>query len=167
MKHNIFMFGRLLTIKKSTWLMASLVVNALLFIGSSLWLVFVVAEYDSIFFLFCLFTGIHQIIRSCLFKFDSSCYLGVALLLVGFFYFLSKVLGVYWLYSVFIVLAFAFASFVVGVFYHQPFQIFLSILLYFVSIGLLLFLLKIISLWIFVAILIITVLLFIVRFISL
>lgn len=161
------MNGRFLSIKKSTWLMISLVCNSIIFAGLFVLLLCLNKDYNAGFFFFCIGTGIHQIIRGALFKLDSSCYFGTLLFLVGGFYFTTIWFDIVWLYPVFVVVAFAFASIVVGVFYREPFQIFLAISLIFVSIGLLLFLLKIISIWIFVAIIAGCVLLLIVRFFTL
>lgn len=166
-RNNTNMKGRIFSIKKSTWLMISLILNIVIFLTLSIFSIVIDADYDNIFFLFCLGTGIHQIVKGVLFKFDSSCYLGISLLLVGFFYFFSKMIGILWLYPVFILLSFSFSSFSIGYFFKQPYHFFLSISLFFVCLGLLLFLFKIISVWFFVAILVCCVLLLIVRFLTL
>lgn len=161
------MTGRFLNVKKSTWLMMSLIFNLMVFAGLSIFFAVKFKDFNNAFFFFCIATGFHQVFKSMLFKFDSSCYFGILLLLIGVFYLLLKYLLVLWLYPSFIVFAFAIASFITGCFYKEPFQLFLSLSLFFVSIGLLLFLLKIISIWIFVAILVASVLILIIRFFSL
>lgn len=161
------MRGRILNIKKSTWLMISLLLNLFIFGGLSLYSILAFRYFDNVFFIFCITTGAHQIIKSALFKFDSSCYFGVLLLLIGGFYFVVNYFQIEWLYSVFVLFSFAFASFTVAIFYRQPFQIFLSFSLYFIALGLLLFVLKAVSVWIFVAIVVSSVLLLIVRFVTL
>ena len=160
------MRGRILSIKKSTWLMISLAVNVVIFSGLSIFSMAIWNNFDNAFFFFCLGTGLHQFIKSLLFKYDSSCFFGVLLFLIGFFYFFVNYFMIEMLYPVFIILAVAFSSFTVGLYYNEPFQIFLSLSLFFVSIGLLLFLLNIISVWIFVAITAGFVLLLIIRFLT-
>jgi len=161
------MEGRILTVKKSTWLIVSLVFNFLLFLGMSIVSFIYTKNINSAFFFFCIATGIHQIIKSILFKFDSSCFLGTMLFLIGLFYFFADMFDIFWLYPVFIVVSIVFSSMTVGIYFDQPFQIFLSFSLYFVGIGLLFFLLKIFSIWIFVAICVVSVLLLIIRFLTL
>lgn len=161
------MRGRLLSIKKSTWLLISLILNFMAFFTMSAVSIAVWKEYDAVFFLFCGFTGIHQIFKSILFKLDSSCYLGLVLLLIGLFYFLCKPLNLVWIYPVFILLSLSFASLTVAYFFKEPFQYFLSFSLFFVGIGVLLFLLKIISVCFFVAISLISVLILVIRFFTL
>lgn len=161
------MRGRFLSIKKSTWLMISLSINTVLFLFLSIFSIAKWQDFDNAFFFFCIGTGVHQIIKSLLFKLDSSCFFGVLLFFIGVFYFFAGYFAIDWLYGVFIILAFAFASFTTGLYYDEPFQIILSLSLFFVAIGLLLFLLNVISTWIFVAIVAATVLLLVIRFFTL
>jgi len=161
------MEGRILTVKKSTWLIVSLVFNFLLFLGMSIVSFIYTKNINSAFFFFCIATGIHQIIKSILFKFDSSCYFGVLLLLIGGLYILSFYYQILNFYTVFIVLSFSFASFCAYSFFNQPFQLVLALSLFFVSIGLLLFLINLISVWIFVAIILLSVILLVVRYFTL
>ncbi len=159
------MRGRILGIKKSIWLIVSIVLNGILFATCSLF-AGLNGRYNDIFFIFCIATGVHLFFKSLLFKFDSSCYFGFALLMVGALYFISKFLNIYNLYPAFVIISFALSSLITGIVYKQPFQIFLAISLFFVSLGLTLFLLKFISVWIFVAFVVIGVLLLIVRFLT-
>lgn len=160
------MRGRILRVKKSAWLIISFVCNLIAFLAFSLVSVLMLKDIDAVFFLFCFFTGIHQIVKGFMFKLDSSCYLGHILFFIGCFYFLCLGLSIKWVYPVFIVLAFAFSSFIVGVMFREPFQLFLSLSLLFVGISLLLFLMKLISIWIFVAIILLSMLLLFIRFLK-
>ena len=157
------MRGRVLGIKKSIWLILSLVINAIIFATLSAFAL-MNGKYNDIFYIFCLSTGIHLFFKSLLFKFDSSCYFGLTLFMVGATYFLAQYFQVYYLYPAFIIISFAVSSLITGIVYKQPFQIFLAISLFFVSLGLVLFLLKFISAWIFVAFAIVGVLLLVIRF---
>lgn len=161
------MKARVLSIKKSTWLGISLVVNIFLFMTSSVLFCYFLKNYNLCFFIFCLFIGLHLILKSLLFKFDSSCYFGVLLFLVGFLYIFAFWFNVLNFYPIFVLLSFSFASFCAYVFFEQSFQLFLALSLFFVTIGLLLFLIKLISVWIFVAIIGVSVILLIVRYFTL
>lgn len=161
------MTGRIFSIKKSTWLIVSLLINSFLYLGISIPFVVIYKDYNSIFFIFCLVTGFHQVFKSVLFKLDSSCFFGFVLFLVGFFYFYCLFFSLIWLYPSFLVLSFAIASLITGYFYKQSFHIFLALSLYFVGLGLLLFLFNLISLWIFLAILLSGVLLLVIRYFTL
>lgn len=146
------MQGSVLSVKKSTWLLVSIIINTILFILGSIISVFVYNQYDAWFFLFCIFVGFHLLLKSIFFKFDSCCYFGSLLVFVGIFYFYLLVLNLSWLYPVFIVLSFSVASFLTAYFFYQPFQYILALSLFFVTIGLIFFLIKAISIWIFLAI---------------
>lgn len=161
------MNGRFLSIKKSTWLIISLVLNGTLFCAFSTVLVFTKKNPDGLFFLFLLFSGAHQLVRSALFGYDSSCFLGVLLVMVGLSYFYSIYFEIHWLFDVFIIFSCSFSCFSVGVLFHQYFQTFVAFSLFFVGIFLLLFKLGILSTLIFVAIILLDVLILIIRFITL
>jgi len=161
------MRARVLKIKKSTWLNISLAVNVLLLVTVSVLFCLFLENYNLWFFIFCFFVGLHLINKSLLFKFDSSCYFGVLLLLIGGLYILSFYYQILNFYTVFIVLSFSFASFCAYSFFNQPFQLVLALSLFFVSIGLLLFLINLISVWIFVAIILLSVILLVVRYFTL
>ena len=105
------MRARVLKIKKSTWLNISLAVNVLLLVTVSVLFCLFLENYNLWFFIFCFFVGLHLINKSLLFKFDSSCYFGVLLLLIGGLYILSFYYQILNFYTVFIVLSFSFASF--------------------------------------------------------
>lgn len=150
--NNIFMRGRLFSIKKTTWLKLSFILNLILFIVTTTVTLLFTRQYDLWFFIFCIFIGVHLIIRGALFKFDSSCYFGYLLLFVGAFYIYCLHLNILSFYSVFVIIAFALASLFTAHFYRQTFHYFLSFSLLFLSIGLILYLINLISLWIFLAI---------------
>lgn len=158
------MNGRLLNIKKSTWLYVSLVINAILFLSLSMFFSITYGEYQAIFYFFCICTGLHQMVRSALFGYDSSCYLGVLLFFIGLFYFWAVYFEITWLYVAFIALSFAFSSFSTGIWFKQPFQIFLSCSIFFEFILIILLKFNIFSLWIFVAISVANVLVLVVKF---
>ncbi len=161
------MRSRIFSIKKSSLLMFSAVINGALFIGGSLVSALVFNLYNAWFFIFCLSVGLHLIIKSLLFKYDSSCYFGIILFLIGNFYFYCLLFDILFLFPVFILLAFAGASVVTFYFFKQPYHLFLALSLFFVIIALLFFLLNKISIWIFLAIVGLSVLLLIVRYFTL
>ena len=161
------MKARVFTIKKSTLLNLSLAINFLLFVVASVLFCLFLENYNLWFFLFCVFVGLHLINKSVLFKFDSSCYFGVLLFLIGFLYFVALYFNIFNFYPVFVLSAFSFASLFTYAFFKQPFHLFLALSLFFATIGLLLFLLKFISVWIFVAIIAVSVILLIVRYFTL
>ena len=160
------MRGRIFTIKKTTILRLSFIINLLLFVASSLISFFVIKNYNLWFFMFCLFIGLHLIIRSFLFKFDSSCYFGFLLLFVGIFYLYCLFFNLS-MYPLFILLSFSIASYLTAFFYKQNFHYFLSISLILVDIGLLLYMINIITIWIFLAIILAVVILLICRYFTL
>ena len=161
------MKSRVLRIKKSTWLTLSLVVNTLFFVATSVLFCLFLNNYNLWFFAFCLFVGLHLINKSLLFKFDSSCYFGVLLFLIGIFYFIAFNFEIVFNYPFLVLIAFSFASFCTFLFFNQSFQLFLFISLFFVSIGLELFLFNLISIWIFVAFIGVSVILLLVRYFTL
>lgn len=161
------MKARVLTIKKSTWLGLSLAVNIFLFATVSVLFCLLLKEYNLWFFAFCFFIGLLLINKSLLFKFDSSCYFGVLLFLIGILYFLAWWFNIINFYPVFVLTAFSFASFCTYLFFAQSFHLFLALSLIFVSIGLLLFLINLISIWIFLAIIGASVILLIIRYFTL
>ena len=165
--HIIFMQGRILTIKKSSWLTLSLILNVFFFIVCSLLSFALFNQYNYWFFFFCFFIGLHLILKSMMFKFDSCCYFGILLFFIGFFYFYCVYFEILRFYSVFILLSFCISSYITSFFYYQPFQFFLSISLFFVSLGLILYIINYISLLIFLAFLVLGVLILLVKFLTL
>lgn len=77
------MQGRVFGIKKSTILKFSGWVNLSLIIFFVLFSIFFMRNYYLWFFVFCFFIGVHCLIKSLLFRLDSSCFLGFLLLLIG------------------------------------------------------------------------------------
>lgn len=161
------MKGRLFTIKKTTLLRLSFIINILLFITSSLIDFLVIKNYNLWFFVFCIFIGLHLLIRSFLFKFDSSCYFGFLLLFVGGFYLYCLLLKLVEFYPVFLIISFSLASYFTAFIYKQNFQYYLSFSLIFVALGLVLYLINLISILIFVAIILAVVLLLVCRYFTL
>lgn len=161
------MQGRFLTIKKSSWLALSLILNATFFIVSSFLSIFLLHQYDYWFFFFCFFVGLHLIFKCLMFRFDSCCYFGTLLFFIGFFYFYCSFFEISRFYSVFILFSFCIASYITSFFYYQPFQFFLSISLFFVSIGLILYIINYISLLFFLAFLVLGVLILLMKFLTL
>ncbi len=158
------MRGRILTIKKTTILKLSFVLNLILFAIMTVLSFVVIKDNDLWFFMFCIFVGLHLIIRSGLFKFDSSCYFGSLLFMVGIFYIYCQGLNIINFFPVFLILAFSISSFVTAFFYKQNFHYYLSFSLYFLSADLLFFMINFISLWFFLAILGVIVLLLVGRY---
>lgn len=161
------MRSRWFSVRKSTWLIISIIINSFIFIFGSALSAGIFHEYNLWFFIFCFCIGSHLIFKSFLFKYDSACYFGVILFLVGLFYPYTIILDIKYLYPVFIMLAFSFASVFTFYFYKQPYQLFLAFSLFFVAIGLLLYLINVISIAIFLAFVAVGVLLLIIRFFTL
>lgn len=161
------MLGRILSVKKSYWLFVSAIVNSLVFLSASVLCLVLYDNYNAWFFIFCISIGIHLIIKSLLLRYDSSCFMGVILFLVGIFYFYCLCLNLFNLYPVFIVISFATSSLITFYFFKQPYHFILSLSLFFVSIGLLFYLINIFSIWIFLAILSLSVILLIVKYFTL
>lgn len=160
------MNGRILTIKKTTILKLSFILNALFFVASCLISFLFIKDYNLWFFTFCIFMGLHQIIRSALFRVDSSCYFGVLLLFIGIFYIYCQGLHIENYISIFMLFAFVFASYFTGHFFDQSFHKILSLSLIFSDIALFFYLLNMISIWIFLAIILASVLLLVCRYIA-
>ncbi len=124
-------------------------------------------QYNFWFFIFCINIGFHLIIKSIFFKFDSACYFGVLLFLLGCFYFYCYYIEISYFYPVFILISFALSSLITFYCFKQPYHFVLSFSLFFVTIGLLFFLINQISIWIFLAIILISVILLIIAYFSL
>lgn len=158
------MRGRILSIKKTTILKLSFVLNLLLFVVMSILSFVVIKNNDLWFFMFCIFIGLHLIIKSMLFKFDSSCYFGSLLLSIGLMYVYCILLNITNFYPTFLIMSFAFASFITGFFFKQTFHYLLFFSLIFVSLDLLFYSINFISIWIFLAILSLIVILLICKY---
>ena len=150
--NNINMRGRILSIKKTTLLKLSFVINSSLFLVSLALSLTILSIPNLWFFSFLIAISFHLIIRSILFHLDSSCYFGSLLLSVGGLYLYSYFLHITNFYPVFIILSFAIASFCCGYFFKQGYHFWISFSLFFIAIFCFLYLLNIISLWIFLAI---------------
>ena len=145
------MNGRIFTIKKTTLLRLSFILCSLFYLISTV--LFIVFEKinDAWFFNFVFFIGLFLIIKSILFKQDSSCYFGFILFLIGFFFYLAYYFRIGYLYSVFIILAFSISSFNTYVFFNQPFQFYISLSLFFAATLTFIFIINVISIEIFLA----------------
>ena len=157
------MKGRVLNIKKTTILRLSFVLNTLLVCILSTLSFALKMENDDYFFIFCLLSGLHFIIKSALFRLDSSCYFGSLLFFVGAFYFYCHAFSIDYLYIVFVLLAFSISSMVTHCFFDRKIHLTMAISLFFASIFTFLFKTNLISLALFLAIIGVDVLLLIIR----
>ena len=147
------MQGRLFSIKKTTILRLSFIINFILYF-SSLVFSFTILKVDNLwFFSFCVFMGLELLIKSALFKHDSSCYFGISLFFIGFFYFYCYFLQILNIYIVFLLISFSFASFSTYSLFRQPFQLYGSLSLFFASISTFIYIINVISFSIFLALL--------------
>lgn len=153
------MKGKILSVKKTTILKLSFLINSSLFLISLALSFTVLSIHNLWFFSFLIAVGGHLIVRSILFHLDSSCYLGSLLLSIGVLYFYSYFLDITNFYSVFILLSFVIASLCSGFIFKQNYHFGISFSLFFLAIFCFLYLLNLISLLIFLAIVLIDVLL--------
>lgn len=160
------MRGYIFKIKKTTLLRLSFIINMLMYILATVLSVVIFDMPNMWFFGFCLFLGLHLIIKSCLFALDSACYFGSLLFCIGLFYILSICVNVTNMYPVFLSLSFTCASFFTFYFYNEEFQFFLSLSLFFVTIDILLFIINLFSFWFFLAIILIIMLLLISKYLT-
>lgn len=158
------MRGRIFQVKKTTLLALSFCLCCVAFVSISLFLAVELKRYNDWFFVFCTFVGLHFCLRAFLMRVDSSCYLGTTMLLVGLSYFYCNNMGIYNLYSAFILLAFAFGSFFTYCSFKQSFQLALFLSLIFATFALAFYLLNAISVYIFLALLLLCVLLLVCRY---
>lgn len=158
------MRGRIFQVKKTTLLALSFCLCFVVFVSVSLFLALDRKRYNDWFFVFCTLVGLHFCLRAYLMRVDSTCYLGVTMLLIGLFYFYSKQMGVYNLYPAFILLSFAFGSFFTYCSFKQPFQFTLFLSLFFATFALAFYLINAISLYIFLAFIFLCVLLLVCRY---
>ncbi len=139
------MQGRIFSIKKTTILRLSFIINLILYLTSVV-LSFTVLSVDNLwFFSFCIFIGLQLLIKSVLFKHDSSCFFGIILLLIGIFYFYCVYFSILSYFIVFVLLSFSMASLLTYYFFKQPFQLAVSLSLFFAAIITFIFVLNIIS----------------------
>ena len=128
------MNGRVLTIKKTTWLNLSFALASLVAtIGGLLSFFYFKKEYH-FFYIFCICTGVHLFVKRILFKLDSACFLGFVLLLIGAFYFYVELFAIFEFFGIFVVLAFYCSSLFVYGFFNQKFHLIISISLFFVAV---------------------------------
>lgn len=158
------MNGRLCKIKKTTLLKLSFIINMFLFIISCVLSFFVFELPDLWFFNFCLFLGIHLIIKGGLFYLDSACYFGFILFFCGLFYIQNLILNILYVYPAFVILSFSISSLFTFCLFKEIYHFFLALSLLFVSIATLVYIIKLISVWIFLAIIGVVVLLLIGRY---
>ena len=160
------MRGRILNMKKTTILRLSFIINSLLFVVLTTISIIFLGKNDNYFFLFCFFVGLHLIVKSMMFKLDSSCYFGSLLFFLAVFYFYSQYLNILYIYPVFVVLCFGNSSLLAFYYFSQPLHGILAFSLFFVAIGLLIYQIKFISLIVFLAIVAVVVLLLVIRFLT-
>ena len=153
------MQGRIFSIKKTTILRLSFIINLILYFTSLVLSFTILNIKDLWFFSFCCFIGIQLLVKSILFRHDSSCFFGIILFLIGFFYFYCFYLGIFQFYIVFMLSSFSISSFTTYYFFNQPFQFAVGLSLFFASISTFIFILNIITLLIFLALLMVNVLL--------
>ena len=153
------MRGRFLSIKKTTILRLSFVLCMIFYATLTIFSITTKRIENAWFYYFCISVGIFLIIKSLLFRLDSSCFFGCILLFVGVFYFLVFFENIEFLFSVFVLFAFSISSFNTYVFFNQPFQFYISLSLFFASVLTFIFILGIISLGFFLALIALDVLL--------
>lgn len=158
------MEGRVFKIKKTTILSVSFYLAFVLFLLFTLLSIFLFKNYYLWFFFFSLFVGGHLLIKSGLFRLDSSCYFGSVLFWIGVFGIIVNSLGLYLMQSVYYILAFSFASFTTFCFFRQRFHLLLSLILIIIDIAWFCYKIKLIALPIFIAILVTCVLSFAMRY---
>lgn len=158
------MKGRIFHVKKTTIITLSFVISLCAIIGLGLFSGIKLKHFNAWFFIFCLFVGLHFLLRANLIRVDSNCYLGWTMFLVGAMYFYSKHFEVFELYPAFIVMSFAFGSLFTYFQYKQPFQLTLFFSLIFVTFALTFYILNLISSYFFLAILVLSVLLLVCRY---
>lgn len=143
--------GRFLRIKKSTLLRSALLLFFFSFLTYIFVSIFVIRNSSLWFFGFCIFIGLFELVKSFLFRFDSSFYFGSLLLLVGIFghIFILTNLTVY--SPFFITLAFLLASISTFIFCGQKFHLIIAFSIFFVSIYTLLLTKNIINVSVFLA----------------
>lgn len=158
------MRGRILGIKKTTILSISFYLAFILFITATLLSIFLYYNYAIWFFFFCLFAGIHLLIKALLFRLDSSCYFGFLLFFLGIAGILIQIFQYFYLQSVFYVLAFALASFFTFCIFSQYFQGWLALIISLSDLAWFFYKINLITIWIFIAILCAGVLLFMLKY---
>lgn len=161
------MKGRILGIKKTTVLRLSFVLSMTLFVLLSGLALYFKGLCDDYFFYFCVFAGMHQIVKGGLFYLDSAFLFGCQMFFVGFFFFYTAWFDISFVFVSFILLSFALSFFLTHIFFKRENQLFLAILFVFASFFTFIFQMKLISLAIFLALLGIIVLLLVVRFLTL
>ena len=122
------MQGRIFGIKKSTWLKISGGINLSLLVFFILFSIFFIKNYYLWFFFLCIFTGLHSLIKSFLFKLDSACYFGFLLFLIGVAGFFAYYFNLDFKYFYFLS-AVGVASILTFFFTHQKFQFFFGLLM--------------------------------------
>lgn len=148
------MRGRIFSIKKTTILRLSFIINLILYFTSVV-LSFTTLKVDNLwFFSFCVFLGLQLVVKSILFYQDSSCFFGVILFLIGGFYFFCFYLGLLNLYIVYLLISIAFSSLVTYHYFKQPFQLAIALSLFFASLFTFIFIINLVTIPIFLALLV-------------
>ncbi len=122
------MQGRIFGIKKSTILKISGWINLGLTIFFVVFSLIYIKNEFLWFFFFCFFVGAHCLLKSLLFKLDSSCYLGFLLVLIGIAGFFCYFFDLNFKYLYFLS-ALGVASILTFLFTHQKYQLFVGALI--------------------------------------
>lgn len=145
------MTGRILGIKKSFILRTLSILMLFAFITSTYFTTKIYQIYDLWFYNFCLALGIVQLVKSILFKIDSSFYFGTLLILVGisgYIFWLTQTID----YAIFYIsVSFMISSIALAIYYKQRFHIIIAFSIFFVEIYGILLKKSLITLPIFVA----------------
>ncbi len=157
------MQGRVFYIKKTTILSISFYSAIISIAASTLLTILLMKNYYIWFDFFCLFSGMHLLIKSMLFRLDSCCYFGSTLFFIGAFGLLIHFLSLFTFQEIYYMLAFSFSSFVTYCFFKQKFQLLISLILFFAALLWFFYKINVIPLWIFIAFLVSLVLLFVVK----
>lgn len=156
------MKGRILNIKKTTILRLSFIFIFCIFIFLST-LSIIKGQEEYFFYIFCLLLGGHLLIKSALFKLDSSCFFGCVLMFVGSFYFYCELFALQNFYIVFIIISFSIASLLTYCFFDSVILLSIALSTYFASIFTFLLLINVITLVFFLAFMVGIVLLLVIK----
>lgn len=158
------MQGRIFKIKKTTILSFSFYLAILSFIVASVLTIVLLKNYYVWFFFFCLFAGLHLLLKSVLFYLDSCFYFGSLLFLIGAFGLLTHFLNLLYFQSVYYILAFAFSSYFTFCFFNQKFHLIAGVCPFLIDIAWFFYKINMITVWIFIAFVLALVLLFVVKY---
>ena len=162
--NNLIMQGRVFKLKKTTILSISFYFAITAFLVSTVLSVVLIRNYYAWFFFFCLFVGLHLLVKSLLFHLDSCCYFGLLLFFIGAFGIIVQFLNLLYFQSVYYLLAFAFASYFTYCFFNQKFHLVLAFSFFLVDVVWFFYKINLVSIWIFIAFVGLIVLSFVLRY---